>query len=447
MLRTSPDARLAVSRALGVNRCVTGWAVSFGERVVLVIEVIDPAKGLPGAVHRVSCDGLEALPEALEELLASVSDPAPGEATVRPEKAKLPDRITKLLARIPGGEEPELLAHEAFRKLEAIRENPWPLLKADLFAEAERLVEELVAHHERLKKDPWYRTEWRWRGIARLDPDLSGYAYDVVSRPPHLLFVVRSEAERDPAPDRYGETMAALYREFHRHICEPLELPRLEELPDPNDGLLKVEILPIVGRSRAPREPKGSYEPSTRWARASITGDAEALDVLVSTGVHQLLHAHARLALSRKLGVRVDWEDPRVRSGRSWLRTGLGGLFAGSISDAGDAWDLGARHEGAIRGWAAASSRPLPRWSLEELLRGEQAQAKTRNPRWREYSDDLFRIQAWGFCHFLWNHEDGKRRRVLLEEIRRELLGEGKLDPSLLGLEKAWIEYLNAMVR
>jgi beta-lactamase regulating signal transducer with metallopeptidase domain len=473
-LRASPDARLAVSKELGVRRCVTGWAVSFGERVVLVIEVIDPAKGLPGDVHRTTCDGVEAIPAALETLLAKITDPAPlpeeagpdGDEEETDESFEEPVRteIKELLARIPEGDLPHLWAHPGFRRLDELRENPTQLRDPERFEEMVRLIREVSEHLERLRKDRRYRAEWKHRGNARLDPTFEAFVHDVVSRPPFLLFVERAKkGERHPRADLYGWALEALYREFHRVIGEPLELPRLETLPDPDDGILKGRMFASAAsldryqsliRMPLPPSVRTYYNPTVRWIIARSCEDDERF--LVHEGVHALMHAYARQALSRKLGKTVGWEDPRLRGQRTWLQEGLAALFAGARMDARGPWGLGARNERQLRAWKQIVPAVEAPWTLEELL-GQGGRrdllrtirAKTTDPRETAMLEPLFHAQAWSFCFFLWNHDGGKHRPKLLERIRRELHGEGPTgaDTELAMLETAWQESMSTLAR
>jgi hypothetical protein len=352
-LRDYATARLDLAKLLEADLCVAGRAVSFCDRVFLEIEVIDAEEGLPGEVHRTTCRGLEAIPEAVWTLLTKALAVGPAYASR--------NAVQDLLARIPSDDLLDRFPSPAYLRLVELREAPILLLHPARLAEALRLLEEVAPHLERLKADPRYRAETKWRNSMRIHPIFASYELDAVSRPPYLLFVERTaDGERNPEADDCARALAELYREFHAHIGQPLELPRLEERPDPFDGILKVVVLASpeslaryhlrIGRGRRTEEISCYYLPDDQWITAGLRAcgaDSPTRDrrLLVREGVRQLLHAHARLVLSARLGRSVEWEDRRLRVQQLWLHYGLGALFAGAMSTPGEPWDLGTRSD------------------------------------------------------------------------------------------------------
>jgi len=282
-------SRLAVAREIGATS-VFGWAYSFGERVELILEVVDPGKGLPGEVFRTRCTGIDEVPDAIDDLVrkAGLADgrPAP-DAAERRDPVEEPLRpgmrdLRTVYARLPVEELLETWPNRAYERLLELRDAGRRWVTEDEYEEAERFLSEAVEHADRLKTDRRYRDEFVVRMNVRVDPVLGELDLHVVSRPPWLLFVEKSEDGSAGAGTKTAGVLERLYDEFHRRFGERLDLPDATSLPRAHERILRVICFRSEGSFRRYQTaigrplPPGSaayYSPRTQWL---VTSGASA---------------------------------------------------------------------------------------------------------------------------------------------------------------------------
>jgi len=347
------------AKALEGARCVSGWACSFGERVVLIVEVIDPARGLPGAVHRVTCEGLEGIPAGLEDLLKKaelegVKVRAEARAPAPPTAKELPDVLT----RIPEDDLLETYPNDAYRKLLEKRtfERRWATP-----AEYEQATQWLIAakdHAARLRSDRRYREEWKVRTNMRMDPIMSEVPLVVASRPPWLVFVEYGVArESEEAARKEAERAAGMLEQLSDEMARRLGLPPIADCPFESERVLKM----IVFRSGksflehhrriAKPLPPGTlsiYESKQEGGKTYLDPKrtpAEWAKALFHPAACQLLHVWVKASMELERmkpgspeGEELGWGDRGVHGQLVFFREGLVRMFCavdvgGNISD------------------------------------------------------------------------------------------------------------------
>jgi len=445
-LARDAELRLAVAKDLGGVPCISGWASSFGKRIVLIAEVIDPAKGLPGKVHRASCDGLEGIPAALEELLGgaglleAVKTPAVREEAVEP----LPD--------LPEDDLLETYPNDSYRKYLKMRESADPRDRVLM----EKLLAESMAHAHRLNEDRDYRDEWVIRTNVRVDPVYKDYDFDVVRRGPYLMFVQKCG---DPSvlghASRLGDVLQNYYQGFLELFGEPLDLVPLADRKRSSERILKILVVTkreSLKHRRLPPGVTGFYSPSDQWVILFIDEGQEVDEgrltslrmKLVHEATHQLVHYLTKFQLEKERGEEVLFPDPDVRPKRIWLSDGLADLMAGAMWADGSL-DLRRPNTPRMKEWEQARRQKLNDWSLFEILTIDSPAAMRRRASQKALAQaprlsSLFYAQATSYCHFMWNHEDPKYREHILSEFRRELSAAPRreLVSTIDDLEKEW---------
>jgi hypothetical protein len=429
-----------VSKLLGARQCLTGWACSFGERVVLVLETIDVGKGLPGTVRRVTCDGLEGIPDAMKELLGDL--PAPSAKPETKEPAAWPARadLADVFARIPSDDLLETYPDDAWRALATLREGD-----GDVSVEqAEHLLAQTLEHARRLREDPRYRAEWVVRTNVRRHPLLSDRKFTVISRAPFLVFADLAVADVKEAA-RVGDALSGLAAEVHRLVAEPNGLPRVGEV-------LKVLILPEAEGKELTGTPlppgvAGYYSPRDRGLYLFAGREGEDPDTvlrrLVHDATHQLMHALAKAGVGKKRGKPVEWNDPALRPRMLWLSEGFAELMAGAMLPGARGFDIDVPHLGRRAEWKNCREAKKDDWPFDALIkmsttRDMQRKAFDIGLNRMEVSrlSSLFYAQAWSFTFFLWHAEDGRYR----DRLRAALAGEVTGGRGRFAWQEQWFE-------
>ena len=73
-------------------------------------------------------------------------------------------------------------------------------------------------------------------------------------------------------------------------------------------------------------------------------------------------------------------------------------------------------------------NQKLSEWTFEEMMdisTGQDMQQKAQRKGLADAGrlSSLFYAQAWAWCHFLYFHENGKYRQLLLDQLKQELSG------------------------
>jgi hypothetical protein len=453
-----PEARIRLAREVGADRCVCGWVAAFGERFILVLEVIEEEGGLPGVVVREDCRGIEALPDALERALAralSPGDDGSPPTAISHTARWLAENLFEdgLLDRCPS---PDV------KELRRLLDTPQPATAA----ETERLVQVFIAvvtHWNRLRNDPDYRAEWEWRTRVSIDPVLRNWRFEVARRGRFLVFVDGSV----PRAADLAEKVAGMLSGVREGLLSLLDLPA-----DPPPGRLHRVMVhrkeehrrSCWGEPEAPvTEGAGwFYSPADQWVIAFVDAplamerwDEPALRNLRHGAVHQILHALAKTEAERAGGEDVPWTDGALVSGPFWLKEGFAGLVA-AILPAGDpAAALSTADGPRLSEWAAAQKERQPAFTLAELLAERDTGSMLRTAARKGLANhqgvaSLFQTGAVLFCGWLANGRDGALRPLLLEAVRSGIRGAvddarfvDGLGGDLAAVEaewRAWIE-------
>lgn len=430
-LARSAELRLAVAKDLGGVPCISGWACSFGDRIVLIAEVIDPAKGLPGKVHRASCDGLDGIPAALEELLGAAR------LLEAPKRSTLRDVPVDPLPELPENDLLDTYPNDAYRQYLKMREARADLADPRDRVLMEKLLAESMTHARRLKEDRDYRDEWVIRTNVRVHPVYKDYDCEVVRRGPYLMFVQKS-SDRSilRTVDGLGDVLESFYRGFFATFGESCELIPLADRERAGERLLKVLVVTDRESYRGiplPPGVLGFYSPTDQWVTLFIDAGQPMDEAykgslrmkLVHEATHQLVHYLTRFQLERERGEEVLFTDPDVRPKRIWLSEGLAELMAGAMGADGSL-DLSRPNEQRVKEWEQTRRSDLSDWSLYELLTIGSSSEMRRRAAQKGLAQSarlvsLFYAQATSWCHFTWNHEDSEVNEIVIFGLKQEL--------------------------
>jgi len=365
-------------------------------------------------------------------------------AAARKRQANGPRDLRPVYAKIPRDDLLETYPNDAYRKLEAMIMAEKTHGTAAELAEAKRCLAEAIAHLERLRKDEAYRNEYVVRMNVRLHPVYSRLDYEVVSRPPYLLFVEKSGKRSENTVARYANTLTRLYEEFHRHLGKPLGLAPLETCAQPADRALKVFVFTNTEAFRRHQRhlhvalPPGVtsyYSARDRWIVLDA-GEAPRrgmedfpLRRLVHEGTHQLMHAYSKVTREKASGKAMEWEDVRY-SKQLWLQEGPAELLAGAMRTDDEPWSLATPLWHRVAELIATRAADKSEFTLDEIfgMTGtldlmRAVRTKSLDPSEHGRLSSLAYAQFWATTHHLWNFADGTYRDRLVAALRQELRG------------------------
>jgi hypothetical protein len=186
------------------------------------------------------------------------------------------------------------------------------------------------------------------------------------------------------------------------------------------------------------------YSPMNQWIilfegrgfEQTARADASSFNVnkTIHEGVHQLIHAFTKATVEKALGGEsLSWTDPRVHSRLHWFQEGMAELFGSSRPKDGGGVEMMVPYRSRLEEWKMTRNRKLSEWSFEELLDVSTGQDLQRKSAQKGLADagrlsSLFYAEAWAWCHFLYFHENGKHRQLLLDQLRHELDGDSGPD-------------------
>ncbi len=430
-LAESADVRLAAAEKLGGAVCLTGWACSFGDRVVLIVEVIDPTRGLPGTVHRASCDGVEGIPGGLEELLA-----AAGLLKAQAGKTAPPVVAPEPVPELPEDDLLDTWPNEAYRKLMKWSDSEkLPATDAER-AEFERLLAESMEHARRLHEDPDYRDEWVVRTNVRLHPAFGKVPSEVLRRGPYLIFFEKSGKDSDSTnAARMGDILERFHTGFYDLFGDSLDLLPMDRRTRSHERMLKVFVCTRLATFNQRPVPgvDGYYSPTDQFVYLFLengTADDPAKQARIETrlvheATHQLVHSFMKLGAERTRGEEVLWSDPALRPNALWLSEGLAEWMSGAARG-DDGIDLSLLSVQRAEEWRQCRKMKLSDWSLPELLVTRtqievMQRARVKGLAHGGRLTSLYFAQVASFCHFLWNAEDGAYRDRFLAALKAEI--------------------------
>lgn len=328
--------------------------------------------------------------------------------------------------------------------------------------ELNKLLDAVLTHQNKLKNDRTYLDEFVIRQNVKHDPIYSNYEFRVQAKSPYIMFVEfladedgnQSAAQKKRAEgaakivERNLTLLHTLYTQFMSDYKEPFKLPEIRELEQPSMRMLKLwtfsshESFMKYQESIGMRLPPGVgayYRPNNQWITlfeqpgSASAGKANQSDFntnkVVHEGFHQLMHTFTKVMLEREEGKEVLWEDPRTHSRLHWFQEGMAELYGSAKSGEGGKWDLKVPYHMRLGEWFNTKKNKQSDWTFEELMAirtGPELQRRSAIKglqRGQGRLSSLFYAQAWSWCYFLYNYENGKYRDKLIEYMGKELKG------------------------
>lgn len=337
--------------------------------------------------------------------------------------------LTSILERVPDDALLAEYSHPAWERLVELKETGVRSVGEEEWSRAQKDLDLVLEHLDRLKTEPFYPDFYRLRCNVRFHPTYKDYDYRVRTRFPWVVFVQSSddESKADAVADGLLDKLEGIQAAFFRFFGEKIEFPAFEELA-PGDRVLKLWIfgkrLAFHGDETGIRPGMvASYQLPGRWVLGHHDERETVERFRLGVGycaAHQLIHLY-RKVLTERQNKEILWTDNRLLSRCGWFDMGVAEFLAGKLKVRSD----------LLRRWGETRKTRQTEWRLADLLKirtsGEMHNKAARKAlgnvsevfRLRR----LYRAQAWAWVHFLYYSEGGKYRDKLLAYAEKEFHG------------------------
>jgi hypothetical protein len=379
--------------------------------------------------------------------------------------------LKPLFAKIPEDEKLEKCPNDEFEKLRFMaddtEESTW--VDAERYAEVEKMLQTTLDHLAKLKSDPLYEDTCNVLMRVKRDPimrDFHTRASDVHT-PPYVVIAetgdrvdLAANLEADKLVKRNVDLLQQLYQTFLEKFGSSFGLEPLSTQQTGDMRTLKVltffneenfkKYQQAIGMP-LPDGVRAYYSPVSQWIilyegrgyEEAGGKDASSFNVnkTIHEGVHQLIHAFTKATVEKALGGEsLPWTDVRLHSRLHWFQEGMAELFGSSKPKDGGGVEMMVPYRSRLGEWKMTRNQKLSEWTFEELMDVSTGQDMQQKAQRKGLADagrlsSLFYAQAWAWCHFLYFHENGKYRQLLLDQLKLELNGES--GPAVFK-EKVW---------